>query len=719
MRYVVKPQLVLYVGKGQEMLRAIYLSPTGVIDELSSIYYFLHKHLGIREPEIMKRHILLTLRMRQLKGYLCHLLGITDDIVMYSHKNNLEYSYVDNTIFNPFVHTQKKTLIKSDGLLYNTYTDACDFLVIWVARAVNTAVPEYGSYEDVDTNIIKFEMRLLEEFPKLDLNMESESKFNNIFRTNLRATGLRKIVRRAQECYTDHKVLLSKTDEYYINMIGNRFILTDEKLNLCVWNNDDTIALSSDGDTVVVNNVKLFTELISTIDTQMERIKGDITYRVYLSTPITSRIKLDIETSFVFVETATNNILLSTDKRISIIIAKNHISIKVKNYIPNIEKYFTFLVIVINSMYNNVQQAADFTKVETVYWSRICQNTKNKHRKPVIVSSLDGDMVKISNNFYKSDTRDVFINNNGVMFSCIDPLDKYNNIGFLSIFHRLQKICIPCCFLRDQSHTDTFSSCVHNKEIDIQLVNPYILNFGKVVTDTKISFLPIIFDKFFNETSKAVFEQDNKRLKETGGYHVIRCCPGNKIIRLRTRTTTDIIQFVNKSKTILIVDDMIYFPMIYSDISTNIYILIQEIVHEVVIVKKSANSDKIEFYPPNYKLLLALYPRNTNGRVIRSDSGMQLTTESFLIDGKPFTEDLSSKYVTFTRNVTTSDIVAKYFSNLFKFIITESKERFVKTWIINTMLCLGLSSDVKPNKILTELEKFYPLTKPRSQIKQL
>ncbi|QHR82638.1 viral early transcription factor large subunit [Brazilian porcupinepox virus 1] len=705
MKYIVSPQLVLYIDKSQDIKRALYLSPYGEIDEKSPIYYFLSHHLKISSPELHKRHILLTLKIHQLKGYLCNLLGIDNDIIIYSHKNNLEYSYVDNTIFNPFIHTQKKTLIKSDGFLYNIYPGACDFLVIWVANAYDTAMPEFGSCDDVDNNIIKFENRLLEVFPSLDLDMVVESKLNNIFRANLKLTGLKNIIKKVNE--TNYKSLLYKSDEFFINMSGNRFILTDEKLNLSVWDDEGNLSFSSDGDTIVINNIKLFSEILSDIDIQMERIKGDITYKIALLTPITSRIKLDIETSFIFIETATNNILLSADKKISIILAKNHISIKVKNFIPNIEKYFTFLVIAINNMFNNVQQSSDFTKVETVYWSRICQNTKNKHRKPVIINSLDEDMKKISNNFYKSNSREVFVNDNGIMFSCMDPLGKYNNIGFLSIFHRLQKICIPCCFLKDQSHTETFSSCVHKKDIVKDIINPYILNFGKVVTKSKISFLPIIFDSFFNDGLKIFFESDNKRLKETTGYHVIKSCDDDNIVRLRT--VSDIITFVNNDNNILISDDIIYFPMNYFDIGKKIYILIQEILHEIVMVKKVLNKDEIIIIPPNYKILKKLFPRQYESITIRSESGMELTTNGFLVDGKEFDTELSSRYITFTKNITqyNSSAISKYFSPLFKYVITDSKDRFIKTWIINTMLKLSIDTDHIPS-ILSKLEKFYP-----------
>ncbi|ADZ29676.1 CPXV139 protein [Cowpox virus] len=702
MRYIVSPQLVLQVGKGQEVERALYLTPYDYIDEKSPIYYFLRSHLNIQQPEIVKRHILLTLRMTQLKGYLGNLLDIKDDIIIYSHKNNLEYSYVDNTIFNPFVYTQKKTLLKNDSFLYNVYPGACDFLVIWVARACDTSIPEFGSYEDVDNNIIKFETMLMEVFPQLDLDITVESKFNNIFRTNLKLTGLKKIIQRVQDLDINYKSLLSRYDEHFINMTGNHFILNDEQLNLSIWDLDGTLALSSDGDTVMINNVKLFTDLVSDIDTQMERIKGDITYKVYLATPINSRIKLDIETSFIFIETATNNILLSSDKKISIILAKNHISIKVKNHIPNIEKYFTFLVIAINAMFNSVQKSADFTKVETVYWSRICQNTKNKNRKPIIINYLDPGMKKISNNFYRSDEKEVFINDNGIMFTCMDPLGKYNKVGFLNIFHDMRKYCIPCCFLHDQSHRSTFSSCVHQIDVEKKIISPYILNFGKVVTESKMSFLPIIFDTFLNDGMTANMEQDNKRLKETSGYHIVRCCAGDDIVRLRT--TSDIIQFVNEDKNILIVNDMVYFPMNASDIGKKIHILIQEIVHEVMIVKKKESSDKIDFFPPNYKLLKDLFPKQTIQTPIQSDAGMVLTTDGFYIDGKLFNEDLSSKYVTFTKNVIASDAVAKYFSPLFKYVISEAKDRFIKTWMINIMIHMN----VDPNNIIPTLEKYYP-----------
>ncbi|WYK30487.1 Early transcription factor 82 kDa subunit [Monkeypox virus] len=702
MRYIVSPQLVLQVGKGQEVERALYLTPYDYIDEKSPIYYFLRSHLNIQRPEIVKRHILLTLRMTQLKGYLGNLLDIKDDIIIYSHKNNLEYSYVDNTIFNPFVYTQKKTLLKNDSFLYNVYSGACDFLVIWVARACDTSIPEFGSYENVDNNIIKFETMLMEVFPQLDLDITVESKFNNIFRTNLKLTGLKKIIQRVQDLDINYKSLLSRYDEHFINMTGNHFILNDEQLNLSIWDLDSTLALSSDGDTVMINNVKLFTDLVSDIDTQMERIKGDITYKVHLATPINSRIKLDIETSFIFIETATNNILLSSDKKISIILAKNHISIKVKNHIPNIEKYFTFLVIAINAMFNSVQKSSDFTKVETVYWSRICQNTKNKNRKPIIINYLDPGMKKISNNFYRSDEKEVFINDNGIMFTCIDPLGKYNKVGFLNIFHDMRKYCIPCCFLHDQSHRSTFSSCVHQIDVEKKIVSPYILNFGKVVTESKMSFLPIIFDAFLNDGMTANMEQDNKRLKETSGYHIVRCCAGDDIVRLRT--ISDIIQFVNEDKNILIVNDMIYFPMNATDIGKKIHILIQEIVHEVMIVKKKESSDKIDFFPPNYKLLKDLFPKQTIQTPIHSDAGMVLTTDGFYIDGKLFNEDLSSKYVTFTKNVIASDAVTKYFSPLFKYVISEAKDRFIKTWMINIMIHMN----VDPNNIIPTLEKYYP-----------
>ncbi|WBE14844.1 Early transcription factor 82 kDa subunit [Monkeypox virus] len=702
MRYIVSPQLVLQVGKGQEVERALYLTPYDYIDEKSPIYYFLRSHLNIQRPEIVKRHILLTLRMTQLKGYLGNLLDIKDDIIIYSHKNNLEYSYVDNTIFNPFVYTQKKTLLKNDSFLYNVYSGACDFLVIWVARACDTSIPEFGSYEDVDNNIIKFETMLMEVFPQLDLDITVESKFNNIFRTNLKLTGLKKIIQRVQDLDINYKSLLSRYDEHFINMTGNHFILNDEQLNLSIWDLDSTLALSSDGDTVMINNVKLFTDLVSDIDTQMERIKGDITYKVHLATPINSRIKLDIETSFIFIETATNNILLSSDKKISIILAKNHISIKVKNHIPNIEKYFTFLVIAINAMFNSVQKSSDFTKVETVYWSRICQNTKNKNRKPIIINYLDPGMKKISNNFYRSDEKEVFINDNGIMFTCIDPLGKYNKVGFLNIFHDMRKYCIPCCFLHDQSHRSTFSSCVHQIDVEKKIVSPYILNFGKVVTESKMSFLPIIFDAFLNDGMTANMEQDNKRLKKTSGYHIVRCCAGDDIVRLRT--ISDIIQFVNEDKNILIVNDMIYFPMNATDIGKKIHILIQEIVHEVMIVKKKESSDKIDFFPPNYKLLKDLFPKQTIQTPIHSDAGMVLTTDGFYIDGKLFNEDLSSKYVTFTKNVIASDAVTKYFSPLFKYVISEAKDRFIKTWMINIMIHMN----VDPNNIIPTLEKYYP-----------
>lgn len=110
------------------------------------------------------------------------------------------------------------------------------------------------------------------------------------------------------------------------------------------------------------------------------------------------------------------------------------------------------------------------------------------------------------------------------------------------------------------------------------------------------------------------------------------------------------------------------------------------------------------FFPPNYKLLKDLFPKQTIQTPIQSDAGMVLTTDGFYIDGKLFNEDLSSKYVTFTKNVIASDAVAKYFSPLFKYVISEAKDRFIKTWMINIMIHMN----VDPNNIIPTLEKYYP-----------
>lgn len=704
MLYTVAPQLVVLVGRHQAIERVLYLSLYDSVDESSPIYFFAKKYIQ-HDPEHVHRHILLTMRMQQLKGYLGHLLDLQDEIIMYSHKNNLEYSYVDNTIFNPFSPTQKKTLIRTDGILYNAYADACDFLVVWVARAGDTAAPEFGSFEEPSDSILKFEERLISEFASLDLNMTVETKFNNIFRTNLRESGLRAIAQQAPDKRAelgDFDILLSKTDDFFISMTGSRFLLVDEPLNLSVWDAEGALAISSDGKTLTVNDVALFTKLVASMDVKMDRVKGDITYKVSLCTHITSKMKLDMETSFIFVETATNNILLSTDKRISIILAKSHVSVKVKNYIPNIEKYFTFLIVAISVMFNSVKQSSDFTKVETVYWSRICQNTKTKNRKPVIVQSLEADMARVSKNFYRSEAREVFVNDNGVMFSCMDPDGRYNSVGFLSIFHRLQRICIPCCFLRSQAHTDTFKSCVHEEAVDRSALNPYILNFGKVVTESKISFLPIIFDKFFNEGLEADFEADNKRLRATAGYYVVHCCEGS-IVRLRT--VSEIVAYVNESANILISGDMVYFPMRLSEASGT-RILIQEIVHDVVRIRKDAAADAIHLEQDEHSRLVEMFPHRTATRAVREEAGLSMTTAGFFVDGKRFAPKLSSRFTAFVRNATVPNAVSRHFARLFRYVVTEAPERFEKTWSINCALRLGVEPDSPRAEAL--LREFYP-----------
>ncbi|ABJ09019.1 early transcription factor large subunit [Nile crocodilepox virus] len=696
--YKVSPQLVILAGPDQRIERVLYLTLYDAIDETAPLFYFVKNFLKAENVEVHRRHVLLTLKISQLKGYVRDLLGL-EEIIIYSHKNNLEYSYVDNTIFNPFTLTQKKTLIKLDSFLYNVYLDACDFLVIWAARAADTAFAELGSYDEVDKNILKFEERLIGTFDQLNLNFSITSRFNNIFKTNIHATGLKRFIANN----VDRRMLLLRSDEYFIKLSGNNFVLNNERLNLSIWDDNDQLLIVSDGESIVINDVELFTE-ISDEDVQLERIKSDITYKISLTSPITSKLKLDIETNFVFVETATNNILLSGDKKISIILARNHISIKVKNNIPNIEKYFTFLIIFLNRVFNVSQVSKDFTKIETIYWSRICQNTKTKNRKPVVVGSLDGDMDRVAENFYEGGGREVFVNDHDVMFSCIDPHQRYMHLGFLNIFYKLSGLCIPCCFLEAQKHSETFRACVF-KTLPLETcVSPYILNFGKILTPTKISFLPILYNNYFNKENAICFEVDNKRLRSTEGYYVVKALDDSVIHRLKTES--NIISFVDASCSVMIVNDLVYYPSDVDKINNRIHILIQEIVHEVVLVRKQLRSDRIAFLEPAENKLLRFYPYITDEVTIFEGEGLRLTTKNFYVDGEPFTEPLSTKYTVYIVNVNPLNTqVYKYFSRFFKFVVTNNLEIFIKTWVINILLRLG----APPTVGRSTLEKYYKL----------
>lgn len=191
-------------------------------------------------------------------------------------------------------------------------------------------------------------------------------------------------------------------------------------------------------------------------------------------------------------------------------------------------------------------------------WTRSCQNSGDKIRQPLVVSSDNvkelvkrGYKLNTTTNNYEKKTiiiekgkkREVIIKavklsgDNGTFnyYTC-DPDNNKKDcfIGFLSKSNNPNDLCMPCCFKKDHSNTSNkkklayFNKCVGQKSKEVEEEKPkeeigdkvYILQDTNKVQDGRFIFLPKYLNQFFNKIWKNNYIIKNHYLVEsTTGYH--------------------------------------------------------------------------------------------------------------------------------------------------------------------------------------------------------
>ncbi len=191
-------------------------------------------------------------------------------------------------------------------------------------------------------------------------------------------------------------------------------------------------------------------------------------------------------------------------------------------------------------------------------WSRNCQNSGDKIRQPLIISSDNikelikrgyklndktGNYEKKMVVSEKGKKREVVIkaiklstDNGSYNFHTCDPdhNNKYSFIGFLSKSNNPNDLCMTCCYKKDQSDTTNkkkltyFNQCVGQKAKEVEEDKPkedlgdkvYILQETNKVQDGRFIFLPKYLNQFFNTVWKNNYIIKNHYLVESNtGYY--------------------------------------------------------------------------------------------------------------------------------------------------------------------------------------------------------
>lgn len=184
-------------------------------------------------------------------------------------------------------------------------------------------------------------------------------------------------------------------------------------------------------------------------------------------------------------------------------------------------------------------------------WSRACQNSGTKRRRPYPIPSVDellkdGFKLNKTNGMYeknvihkgkKKTIRSVKLSEindegkptgNSVYYSCSPKENgEYIYIGFLTKSRNPFGLCMPCCFKKDPYDTtnkkkhDFFMKCIGNDkgktvEDDVNLGDVlYILQDTNKLQENRFSFLPRYLDIYLNKMQNLSIKMDQHYLSET------------------------------------------------------------------------------------------------------------------------------------------------------------------------------------------------------------
>ena len=188
-----------------------------------------------------------------------------------------------------------------------------------------------------------------------------------------------------------------------------------------------------------------------------------------------------------------NRIIFLVNNIFNLYFKNDELSFKIKSDYKNNDFYLSLIY-----YYNKIES--------TKYWSKECQNSGSKKRKPILFPTNDKYSLEFkydekTQSYIHPKTKERRLKINNIFVGCIQEDNITSHIGFLNS-------CSLCCFSSDQ-FTDVIRARVRNKiksclTLDIpyenvELNRSYIYKFPKIVGD--IVVLNNLFIPFFGDSN--------------------------------------------------------------------------------------------------------------------------------------------------------------------------------------------------------------------------
>ncbi|AKS26355.1 putative viral early transcription factor large subunit [Diachasmimorpha longicaudata entomopoxvirus] len=513
----VETQIVFIFKKDHKIHKTYFLTYKDDLknDKTFELFQFLLKNqtrlFASQTYEILENHILLSLNLGEIRGYLQHQILKSDEkILVFSLWDNIDFSSPGG-IFSPFNYNSTFQKNPDSQIIYEVYKNVASgaiFCVLPASESVKQEVCRDGTYDPNIYPFVNSVLQNLKKMPPIELHIDEANKYLfDVFINEDDVYYMKKVD------FFDKCINWRILENIYIS--GSQHTLLDpdipnDSYKIDVFNKDGKI-LEINNQKCIISNIEKYKAMTSVFPKLENIIIKETQTKMYIKIIFSVELKqMEFDTNlpfFITLNANLRNIFYDRIKSINIIMASRHFSFQSNDINLDLFGYYTYFFLGYQDGKKNVLYTIRPRKTDDRYFSRYCQGI----RRPVELEAFEdvnlSDYRAIGDSFYTSDMpnkADIFITETKI-FTCMNDSLK---IGFIDEIAKGYNICLPCCYKKEKMNTQVFKTCTGtvNQKVEKLSVEPFFHSFKQyrvIVDPGKLGLLLDKTAKFFNTSNSS------------------------------------------------------------------------------------------------------------------------------------------------------------------------------------------------------------------------
>ena len=728
----IKPQMIMRFSAQNVVEEILFLTHDPSLLASSYVYRVYRDNRSNlvykNEPKTVSEHVLLLLTLEQAKGHIANLLGLKEEILLWSAYKNLEYSLSDpSQVFDPFVHARKNIIRNKSSdvivYLYNTAGHGAIFYVItkndlWKSHIELPLTPGVyrTAYRDFTNGIIQ---ALANEPSPFRFQVEKTVLSKYMFQMDHKEliqilySSFKKIVIWRSENDVDYCGDMLNIPKHLSSKKNSKY----KQIDLYSKDGKEHIATCVDK-VFTVYKESLFSDFVSELGWDLMKKTVGFKMKTVVKFDATVNYRLNFLINFDFFLASNGkpeNIFQDQGERLTIYIAQTRITMNTdKAEYPLILEYIAqFILGYLRFTNREVIRFLKVKKVNERYITRMCQNVKNSDkRRPEkdyinVDKLLDSGYNKIGKNIYRKDgTGDIWMEDSKVGYKCVGKENIY--IGFLKkqLGDDRTPACTPCCYGRSTDRSDLFKFCVHDVAFNYDML-PYISRYGRNISINRYTEIPGYLRNIISKGTIKISSDKNRKIHSAKDYPVIYRMDREVYLpdfksRLEFLASGDIV-IIEMNKFNVHPNTVQRYMQRESNFDPKIYIIVQNKLYYIkLLTKELVNKPDTKVSNLKKEHIQAIFTHlewlSFNMKISKSNNITWNGTET-KVDNRVYNNNLSTMY--FIRNtiqVIEPNMLSWYIknmlSNYFDTILTEDKEEFENQFVFNIMKFSSLKNPI-------------------------